>query len=237
MTDGNIRTTWYVNPDDSLASTFVLTAVGLNSAKVATAMFTDATPDANWLANLNENTFTDHNTTTAYNPSRGEPAPKRRPGKATRPTFTRTGTRPFEHAAQTDIVTYKTAADGNFFYFRFALRGAVDGNESTVYHVEIDADFDDAGGDAARTISSTTALQTLTMDGRLTTPWRNANLIDDSAGVDNNNSSGGTNLRPRIRAIRMAMPSRSRFKRSKSSVASSMGSSRSRSVEASWVEA
>ena len=39
--DGNIQTTWYVNPDDSLGSTFQLTARGLTSQETATTTFTD----------------------------------------------------------------------------------------------------------------------------------------------------------------------------------------------------
>ena len=44
VVDGNFRTTWYVNPDDSLNSTFELTAAGLNSGNWATHTFTDADP-------------------------------------------------------------------------------------------------------------------------------------------------------------------------------------------------
>lgn len=40
--DGNIRTTWFVSPDDSLGSSFGLTATGLASGYIAEAYFTDA---------------------------------------------------------------------------------------------------------------------------------------------------------------------------------------------------
>ena len=40
--DGNVHTTWYVDPDDSLNSIFELTAVGLSSNEVAVTTFTDA---------------------------------------------------------------------------------------------------------------------------------------------------------------------------------------------------
>jgi hypothetical protein len=39
--DGSIETTWYVNPADSVGATFKLTAIGLTSGRVATAVFTD----------------------------------------------------------------------------------------------------------------------------------------------------------------------------------------------------
>lgn len=44
--NGRIRTTWYVNPDDSANSTFTLTATGLSSRAVAQATFTDAAATA-----------------------------------------------------------------------------------------------------------------------------------------------------------------------------------------------
>lgn len=40
--NGSIQTTWYVNPDDSLGATFLLSATGLTSGETATAVFTDA---------------------------------------------------------------------------------------------------------------------------------------------------------------------------------------------------
>ncbi len=42
--NGTIITTWYVNPDDSLNSSFDLTATGLNSSKLASHSFTDSDP-------------------------------------------------------------------------------------------------------------------------------------------------------------------------------------------------
>ncbi len=42
LLDGNIQTTWYVNPDDSANSSFELTATGLGSGLVATTEFTDS---------------------------------------------------------------------------------------------------------------------------------------------------------------------------------------------------
>ncbi|MFM2312704.1 MAG: hypothetical protein RLZZ04_1980 [Cyanobacteriota bacterium] len=44
--DGNFLTTWYVNPDDSLNSSFDLTAIGLNSGIFASHAFTDSAPVA-----------------------------------------------------------------------------------------------------------------------------------------------------------------------------------------------
>ncbi|MGL6338657.1 MAG: DUF4347 domain-containing protein, partial [Waterburya sp.] len=44
--DGNFQTTWYVNPDDSLNSSFDLTAIGLNSGNFASHIFTDSAPVA-----------------------------------------------------------------------------------------------------------------------------------------------------------------------------------------------
>jgi protocatechuate 3,4-dioxygenase beta subunit len=41
VADGNISTTWYVNPDDSAGATFELSALGLMSAEVAHHIFTD----------------------------------------------------------------------------------------------------------------------------------------------------------------------------------------------------
>ena len=46
--DGNIRTTWYVNPDDSLNSSFELTATGSGSGLVATTTFTDSLTTFVW---------------------------------------------------------------------------------------------------------------------------------------------------------------------------------------------
>ncbi|MCO6455289.1 MAG: VWA domain-containing protein, partial [Pirellulaceae bacterium] len=40
--DGNVSTTWYVDPDDSLNSHFELTATGLTSGRTASTTFTDA---------------------------------------------------------------------------------------------------------------------------------------------------------------------------------------------------
>ncbi len=40
--DGNVETTWYVNPDDSANSSFELTAVGLTSDQEANNVFTDS---------------------------------------------------------------------------------------------------------------------------------------------------------------------------------------------------
>jgi hypothetical protein len=42
LLDGNIQTTWYVNPDESLNSFFDLTAIGLSSGLVASTTFTDS---------------------------------------------------------------------------------------------------------------------------------------------------------------------------------------------------
>jgi uncharacterized repeat protein (TIGR01451 family) len=42
LSDGNIQTTWYVEPDDSLGETFELTATGLTSGEEATTIFTDS---------------------------------------------------------------------------------------------------------------------------------------------------------------------------------------------------
>ena len=42
--NGTIITTWFVNPDDSLNSSFDLTAIGLTSGKLATHYFTDSDP-------------------------------------------------------------------------------------------------------------------------------------------------------------------------------------------------
>lgn len=39
--DGNFQTSWYVDPDDSVGSTFTLTATGLSSGETASATFTD----------------------------------------------------------------------------------------------------------------------------------------------------------------------------------------------------
>src|SRR5262245_34943851 len=44
LTDGNIRTSWYVDPDDSLNSSFTLTAMGQVSGLSASSTFTDANP-------------------------------------------------------------------------------------------------------------------------------------------------------------------------------------------------
>src|SRR5262249_18606380 len=45
--DGNVKTSWYVDPDDSGGSAFRLTALGLSSTLLASATFTDANPSAN----------------------------------------------------------------------------------------------------------------------------------------------------------------------------------------------
>src|SRR5262245_10940883 len=42
ISDGAVHTTWYVDPDDSLNSTFLITAQGLDSNLTASATFTDA---------------------------------------------------------------------------------------------------------------------------------------------------------------------------------------------------
>src|SRR5262245_46860766 len=42
--DGNISTSWFVDPDDSLNSSFTLTALGLSSGLSASSTFTDANP-------------------------------------------------------------------------------------------------------------------------------------------------------------------------------------------------
>jgi hypothetical protein len=42
VADGNIHTTWYVNPDDSADAAFELTATGLSSGFIATHAFTDS---------------------------------------------------------------------------------------------------------------------------------------------------------------------------------------------------
>src|SRR5262245_39844651 len=47
LRDGNVRTSWYVDPDDSLNSSFTLTAIGQASGLTATTTFTDANPSAN----------------------------------------------------------------------------------------------------------------------------------------------------------------------------------------------
>ena len=41
LVNGNIHTTWYVDPDDSAGSSFELTASGLTSGEFAHAFFTD----------------------------------------------------------------------------------------------------------------------------------------------------------------------------------------------------
>src|SRR5262249_42081943 len=45
--NGNIKTSWYVAPDDSAGSSFRLTALGLSSNLLASTTFTDANPSAN----------------------------------------------------------------------------------------------------------------------------------------------------------------------------------------------
>nr|MDJ0691114.1 hypothetical protein [Xenococcaceae cyanobacterium MO_188.B32] len=45
VVNGKFQTTWYVNPDDSLNSSFDLTAVGLNSGIFASNTFTDSNPE------------------------------------------------------------------------------------------------------------------------------------------------------------------------------------------------
>jgi hypothetical protein len=57
VADGSIRTSWFVDPDDSAGSTFELTAQGLSSGSLATTVFTDDGNDSptnilgdpNWL--------------------------------------------------------------------------------------------------------------------------------------------------------------------------------------------
>ena len=44
VANGNVETSWYVNPDDSFNSTFELTAEGANSGLTASHVFTDDTP-------------------------------------------------------------------------------------------------------------------------------------------------------------------------------------------------
>ncbi|MCI0359861.1 MAG: hypothetical protein L0211_15395, partial [Planctomycetaceae bacterium] len=44
LANGNVKTTWYVDPDDSLGSTFEASALGLLSSLLATTTFTDAGP-------------------------------------------------------------------------------------------------------------------------------------------------------------------------------------------------
>jgi hypothetical protein len=44
VADGNILTTWYVNPDDSAGSSFDLTAQGISSGRSAVITFTDGNP-------------------------------------------------------------------------------------------------------------------------------------------------------------------------------------------------
>ena len=44
LVNGNIHTTWYVDPDDSLGSTFELSALGLSSGLYDTHEFTDGPP-------------------------------------------------------------------------------------------------------------------------------------------------------------------------------------------------
>jgi hypothetical protein len=50
--DGNIETTWYVDPDDSNLSSFNLTATGLDSHLIATTTFTDVGSSLSQFANL-----------------------------------------------------------------------------------------------------------------------------------------------------------------------------------------
>ena len=50
--DGNIETTWYVDPDDSNLSSFDLTATGLDSHLIATTTFTDVGSVLSQFANL-----------------------------------------------------------------------------------------------------------------------------------------------------------------------------------------
>src|SRR5262245_10782430 len=51
VADGNIHTTWYVNPDDSNGSSFELSALGLNSGSLATTTFTDLGSNLSQFAN------------------------------------------------------------------------------------------------------------------------------------------------------------------------------------------
>jgi hypothetical protein len=46
IADGNIQTTWYVNPDDSVGSTFEVTATGLTSGATDSTTFTDTGNDS-----------------------------------------------------------------------------------------------------------------------------------------------------------------------------------------------
>lgn len=45
VADGNITTSWYVNPDDSLGATFLLTATDTITGDAATTWFTDLLDD------------------------------------------------------------------------------------------------------------------------------------------------------------------------------------------------
>jgi hypothetical protein len=68
LRDGNVGTSWYVDPDDSLGATFELSALGLSSGLMDTHTFTDAAKvdldqwandDVAWQnGNINENNAT-----------------------------------------------------------------------------------------------------------------------------------------------------------------------------------
>ena len=147
------------------------------------------TPIANWSTALSVNSANDHHTTSAYNPSGGAGA-ETPPSQSYQADRYENWSPNVQDAAQTDIVTYQTAADDHFYYFRFNQRGSVNGNESTVFHLEIDADFDDVGGD----IRSDYFVQFNPSNSDVSSSWRNASQISEELFRDGNNNAGGSNL-------------------------------------------
>jgi len=149
---------------------------------------TPALADPLWASVQPVNSFTDHSGTSAY--SVAEWLERGQSYQAD--LYENWDASNAAAAAQTDIVTFQTASDTEFFYFRFVLSSAVTGALGTVYHVEVDADFDDAGGDARADYYVEFKPTTSNVsDG---SDWDHANLIDEKVYRDSNNSVGGTNL-------------------------------------------
>jgi uncharacterized repeat protein (TIGR01451 family) len=94
------------------------------------------------------------------------------------------------YAAEADIVSYQSASDNDFFYFSFTQRAPLTGNESTVFHIEIDADFDEPLGD----IRSDYFIRYSPSNNDVSATWRNANLISVEVYRDADDTVGGSNL-------------------------------------------
>ena len=144
-----------------------------------------ATPDQNWRTTNTPAIVNDHNNVPVYQPNNG--APEVAPSQSYQADLYENWDPNVQDAGQTDIVTYESAGDSDFIYFRFDQRDAVTTNGSVIFHIGIDTDGD---GDEDYWLEYNPD------SSNIGSGWDNASNISYDLKFDANDDVGGGNTTP-----------------------------------------